>query len=79
MTPSSVSRPVLAAVAAGALVQPALAEEPAPEGATLPPMIVTARRVTSTPTHPSSAEAEAAARQVPGNGRSVCAGQQYRF
>lgn len=62
----SVSRPVLAAAAA-ALAQPALAQEPAPEAATLPPMLVVAPRVPSTPTHPSNADAEAAARQIPGN------------
>jgi hypothetical protein len=64
--PRSVSRPVLAAAAA-ALAQPALAQEPAPEAATLPPMLVVAPRVPSTPTHPSNADAEAAARQIPGN------------
>lgn len=59
-------RPVLAAMAAGALSQPALAQEAAAEGATLPPLLVTGEAAGS-PTRPSNAEAEAAARQVPGN------------
>jgi outer membrane receptor protein involved in Fe transport len=62
-----VMRPLLAVMAAGAVAQPSLAQEPAPEAATLPPMVVTAPRLSGSPTRPSNEEAEAAARQIPGN------------
>ncbi len=60
MFPNSVPRPVLAVAAAGVPAQPALAREPAPQGAILPPMVVTAPRVPRKPTHPSNADAAGA-------------------
>ena len=74
MFPCSVSRPVLAVAAADVLGQPVLAQEPAREAATLPPMVVTAPRVPNTPTHPSNADAGAAGWQVPGKVSIVPAG-----
>lgn len=62
-----VARPIVAAVAIGALARPVLAQEPAPEAATIPPLVITAPRFTGSPTRPSNEEAEAAARQIPGN------------
>ena len=54
-------------MAAGALAQPALAQAPAAEGVTLPPMVVTAPPGAGSPTRPSDEDAAAEARRSPGN------------